>query len=198
MMRFLYRCLLWLHPAPFRQQYAGEMLWIFDEAAGAGGVAPFFTDGLISLGRQWVLRSGAWTMAAGAVGAFVLIGGMLSMAAFPIRQIPIRDVDDFPVHASSGPPGRFDGHWAGYFLFPGPAGQMEFTLSQENGLWSGDLQVRGVDGVLHPGVAEDIQVGPESLSFRFKTNQGDMDFQGRMIQGRLKAYVRPIVAATSF
>jgi hypothetical protein len=37
MVRGLYRCLVWLHPAPFRLQFAEEMVWIFDEAAGKWG-----------------------------------------------------------------------------------------------------------------------------------------------------------------
>ena len=34
MLRSLYRRLLCLHPPAFRQRFAEEMLWIFDEAAG--------------------------------------------------------------------------------------------------------------------------------------------------------------------
>jgi hypothetical protein len=196
MMRLLYRCLLWLHPAAFRQRYAGEMLWIFDEAANSAGVVRFLTDGLVSLARQWFLRSGAWTMAAGAFGAYLLIGGMLGMAALPAHPVRGPKFDEFPMRASFGPPAQFDGHWSGYFLFPGPAGRMEFTLSRENGLWSGDLEVRGADGVMHAGVAEDIRVGADSLSFRFRTNRGDIAFQGRMIQGKLRGYVRPAGAAS--
>ena len=30
MSRFLYRCLISLHPPAFREQFAGEMQWIFD------------------------------------------------------------------------------------------------------------------------------------------------------------------------
>ena len=51
MTRALYRWLLWLHPPAFRREFAGEMLWIFEEAS-AEGVAPLFADGLLSLLRQ--------------------------------------------------------------------------------------------------------------------------------------------------
>ena len=193
MKRFLYRCLLGLHPAAFRRQFAGEMLWIFDAAAGSAETAAFFADGLISLARQWFLRSGAWTMAAGGLGAFVLIGGMLGLGALPLRHVRGPDFaePDFPAWSASVPAGEFEGHWSGYFVFPRPAGQMEFTLSRNNGLWSGDLQMHGLDGVAHRGVAEDIRVGADSLSFSFKTNRGDMIYRGRLIQGKLRGSLRP-------
>ena len=69
MMRSLYRSLLWLHPPAFRRQFAGEMLWIFDEAAPAEGAMRLVADGFISLVRQWVLGSAVWRMVAGAAVA---------------------------------------------------------------------------------------------------------------------------------
>src|SRR5258708_12370849 len=74
MRRGLYRCLIWMHPAVFRQRYAEEILWIFDETIGLG-VLPLFVDGVISLFRQWFLRSNIWKMAAGTVVSTVLIFG---------------------------------------------------------------------------------------------------------------------------
>jgi CubicO group peptidase (beta-lactamase class C family) len=56
--RFAYRCVLRLHPPSFQREFAGEMLWIFDEVAAKEGTAPLFVDGLVSLGRQWALRGG--------------------------------------------------------------------------------------------------------------------------------------------
>lgn len=192
-MRFLYRCLLRLHPASFRDQFAGEMLWIFDQAASCGLGGVLLADGLASLARQWILRAGAWKVAAGGFSSFVLICGMMSMAAFPARHSRTPDLSDadFPVTASSGLSTQFAGHWAGNILFPGPTGQIEFTLAENDGIWSGELQVRGPDGTAHPGLPEDIQVGANSLSFRFKTNRGDMIYRGRMFQGKLRGYVRP-------
>ncbi|HXI41860.1 MAG TPA: hypothetical protein VNH83_17880 [Bryobacteraceae bacterium] len=54
MIRFLYICLLRLHPRPFRQRFAGEMLWIFDQAMESR--ASLMTDAVVSLWRQWALR----------------------------------------------------------------------------------------------------------------------------------------------
>ena len=85
MTRILYRWLLWLHPPAFRREFAGEMLWIFEEAS-AEGVAPLFADGLISLLRQWLLRSGPWKLAAAVIGGLVEVtagglGGLMFMRA---------------------------------------------------------------------------------------------------------------------
>jgi hypothetical protein len=60
MMRGVYRCLVWLHPAWFRQRFAEEMIWIFDESAGKWGAAALVVDRGISLLRQWVTPSGLW------------------------------------------------------------------------------------------------------------------------------------------
>jgi hypothetical protein len=54
--RALYVCLLRLHPAAFRCQFAEEMLWIFDEFASRESVVPLLADALKSLCRQWILR----------------------------------------------------------------------------------------------------------------------------------------------
>ena len=74
MMRRVYRCLLWLHPAAFRRQFEEEMLWIFDEAEDACGAASLFSDVSVSLVRQWLLRSGLWIwVVAGIAGIIPLI-----------------------------------------------------------------------------------------------------------------------------
>jgi hypothetical protein len=67
MMRSVYRSVLWLHPPAFRRQFAGEMLWIFDEAAAAEGALSLIADGVLSLLRQWVWGAGGWKLAAGAL-----------------------------------------------------------------------------------------------------------------------------------
>ena len=56
MSRFLYRCLVQLHPPAFRRQFAPEMLWIFDEIADHDARVELFTDAFTSLARQWVVR----------------------------------------------------------------------------------------------------------------------------------------------
>jgi hypothetical protein len=63
MTRSLYRFLLCLHPREFREEFAGEMLWIFDEAANTLGPIPLLADAVVSLARQRLVRSGAWPYA---------------------------------------------------------------------------------------------------------------------------------------
>ena len=72
MIRFLYRCLLWLHPPAFRRQFASGMLWIFDEESKRG-LTPLFADGLVSLARQWLVRSGVWKLLPAAAGGLLTL-----------------------------------------------------------------------------------------------------------------------------
>jgi uncharacterized protein YhhL (DUF1145 family) len=55
-MRPLYRCLIRLHPLPFRVRFQEEMLWLFDEAGGEGDGLWLVRDAALSLFRQWFLR----------------------------------------------------------------------------------------------------------------------------------------------
>jgi uncharacterized membrane protein len=77
MTRILYRSLLGLHPTVFRRRFAQEMLCIFDEVAAEGTTAALIADAFVSLGRQWLFRSGAWIAIAAVLGAFiqVTVGG---------------------------------------------------------------------------------------------------------------------------
>ncbi len=91
MTRTLYRYLLALHPRPFRQQFAGEMLWIFEESLAAEGAASLLADGTLSLLRQWLLRSGAWKIALAVLGAMLQItaggfGRFLFVTQRPLSQ----------------------------------------------------------------------------------------------------------------
>jgi len=87
MRRALYRCLLNMHPPAFRREFACEMLLIFDESAAAASTRPLFADALVSLLRQWLLRTGWWKFALVAAGALLQlsIGGILwfSFGRFP-------------------------------------------------------------------------------------------------------------------
>ena len=53
------------------------MLWIFDQASASQGTAGLFFDGLVSLARQWLLRSGSWKVAVALALAVVqvVLGG---------------------------------------------------------------------------------------------------------------------------
>jgi hypothetical protein len=58
--RSLYHFLLRLHPAHFRNKFEDQMLWIFDESVASRGAVSLMFDALVSLLRQWVLRSDDW------------------------------------------------------------------------------------------------------------------------------------------
>lgn len=73
MIRVVYRALLLLHPRTFRRQFADEMLCIFDEMRSKHAAALLVTDALISLARQWLLRSGAWRLAAAGAGGLIQV-----------------------------------------------------------------------------------------------------------------------------
>jgi hypothetical protein len=77
MTRALYASLLRMHPPAFRRRFAKEMLWVFDEAQASEGAPVLLFDLLISVTRQWLVRSGAWKAAlALALGALqVTVGG---------------------------------------------------------------------------------------------------------------------------
>ena len=93
-MRPCYRCLLWLHPPAFRREFGGEMLWIFDQAAESQGALPLVCDGLGSLARQWLLRSGWWKIAIAMALAMVeVIFGGLGVLLFGRRQVAGAGID---------------------------------------------------------------------------------------------------------
>jgi hypothetical protein len=58
--RSLYHFILRLHPAHFRSKFEDQMLWVYDESVASRGAASLLLDALVSLVRQWVLRSGYW------------------------------------------------------------------------------------------------------------------------------------------
>jgi len=74
--RTFYRWLVGLHPPAFRLRFEEELLWIFDESSDESGAAPLFCDALISLLRQWLMRSGMWKWVVGGIAGvvYLLIG----------------------------------------------------------------------------------------------------------------------------
>jgi hypothetical protein len=74
MLRLIYRILIRLHPANFREQHGAEMLCIFDESAPQES-RRLISDGLLSIIRQWFFNSGWWKLLAGAAVSSCLILG---------------------------------------------------------------------------------------------------------------------------
>jgi hypothetical protein len=68
--RMIYRTLLGLHPASFREEFGAEMLWIFDEEYKRGNAGCLLSDGIVSLVRQRYSmhrHSGQLSIASGAI-----------------------------------------------------------------------------------------------------------------------------------
>ena len=86
MIKALYRCLLLLHPAPFRRRFADEMLCIFDEARQTLGAGTLLRDVSLSLARQWLLRSALWRIPAAIAGAMLTL--MATLAIVPSSVTP--------------------------------------------------------------------------------------------------------------
>ena len=57
MIRMFYAILVRLHPRAFREEFAEEMLWIFDQESGVRCRARLFVDVFVSLGRQRWFRN---------------------------------------------------------------------------------------------------------------------------------------------
>lgn len=80
MSRAIYRSLLWLHPAAFRDRFASEMLWLYDETVMAEGAAALLADGFTSLVRQWLMRRVTWKFAAAVIGGLLQVGVVLALS----------------------------------------------------------------------------------------------------------------------
>ena len=187
MTRSLYRSLLWLHPPAFRAQFAEEMLWIYDETAAAG-VIPLFTDGFVSLARQWLFNSATLTLAAAG------FGGAVHMALFLVMAIPMVQQSSDRVYVrraifANGPVDttsvRFSGNWVGTLRSTGPTGPIELILKKAGPAWMGKLYIQGQDGAMHGGPLEAIKVEGDSLHFSVQAGDADMTFSGRLVRGRL-------------
>ena len=187
MMRSLYRSMLRLHPPGFRQQFAEEMLWIYDETAGAG-VVSLLADGFFSLARQWLTRPGTLTLAAAG------FGGAMQMALFLVMTLPMMSWSPSVVHVrraivANGMPdvaaAQFDGNWVGTLRSTGPSGPLELMLVKTGPLWTGELYIQGPDGAMHSGPLEDVKVKGDSLWFHVQAGDADMSFSGQLRQGKL-------------
>jgi hypothetical protein len=94
-MKLLYQGLVALHPAAFRHQFGPEMELIFDES---GRPPRLLADVVLSLARQWILRTKIWIFAVAALGGIVpfalsfglisFAGGTLGFSPVPHRHLP--------------------------------------------------------------------------------------------------------------
>ena len=187
MIRSIYRSILRLHPPGFRQQFAEEMLWIYDETAGAGAVS-LLADGFFSLVRQWMTRPATLTLAAAGCG------GAMHMALFLVMMIPVVNQPPAVIYVrrpilASGMPDvstvRFSGSWIGTLHSTGPSGPMQLMLLNNGASWTGRLYLQGQDGVMHGGPLEEIRVEGDAVRFRVEAGDADLTFSGQLQQGKL-------------
>jgi hypothetical protein len=87
-MRFFYAFIIRLHPPSFRNRFAQEMLWIFEEAADSWGAASLFRDGILSLLRQWLIRSEFWKWLVAAIAGVVPL--IIALGSFLPWHLPLR------------------------------------------------------------------------------------------------------------
>ena len=57
--RRVYRAILRLYPAAFRERFSSEMLWIFDETVGEVGMPRLLLDALCSVWKQRIVEEAA-------------------------------------------------------------------------------------------------------------------------------------------
>jgi len=88
MIRLLYRILAGLHPPAFRRRYSAEMLWIFDASTASGkGTGRLFRDVVLSLLRQWFLRSRLWLVPVALAGALFTVLAGNALLHFLFRHV---------------------------------------------------------------------------------------------------------------
>jgi hypothetical protein len=110
MTRALYSGLVRLHPRPFRAEFGGEMLWIFDESASQSPwrTGPqLFADAILSLLRQWVIGYGAWKIAAAFLGGVIhlwLVFGLLMLRPPLLHTAPQSYEEPIIFHHEEKPP----------------------------------------------------------------------------------------------
>jgi len=105
--RSFYRAVLRMYPVGFRERFAGEMLWIFDETVAEVGVWRLSADAVMSVLRQRVAERdeagvslGFGTVAQAAVVATFAVAGFFALLqqsvplptppkTFAVRRTPL-------------------------------------------------------------------------------------------------------------
>ena len=83
--RSFYRAVLRMYPVGFRERFAGEMLWIFDETVAEVGVWRLSADAVMSVVRQRVAERDE----AGAALGLGTVAQAAVVATFAVRRTPL-------------------------------------------------------------------------------------------------------------
>jgi hypothetical protein len=92
----LYRWLVRLHPSTFRERFGAEMLCLYDEA-DCGERPRLVVDGVVSLARQWVVRSRYWIVGVAVIGAFLQLAVVGRAWLGVTRRAVMRSLPDLPM-----------------------------------------------------------------------------------------------------
>jgi len=175
MTRFLYRCILGLHPPHFRREFAGEMLWVFDESTGAENPAALLYDALVSLARQWLLRSGSWKIGVALAGAALQIAvGSVGMLVFAR-----------PHMETLGSEASLRGVWSGVLESGGVSKPVELVFDHDRGSWLGVFTAAA-----QTSSVMDFEARTSNIAFRVPAAEGDLHFRGRLMAGKLSGTVQ--------
>lgn len=140
MTRLLYRFLLRLHPADFRNRFSDEMLCVFDELASERSVRFLVADGVRSLGRQWFLGFGLWKAAIALVLALlpvmvVLQGVGRNQRRFLDRQQTRTSAQSLPIALSDSNRRTEANHGGPASAAIGPASGADARHAAAEGRW---------------------------------------------------------------
>ena len=163
-----------LHPASFRREFAGEMLWIFDqsradqsragESRTSEGTGALFCDGLISLARQWVIRSGSWKV------PVAILGGLLQVTLGGLGWLAM----EHPRIAAQTAKAQFEGAWVGEVKAPEGSQKIVLQLAPRGGAWGGKVLLDGRELAVR-----DVRVGIGSVRFGLQVGESTLWFQGK-------------------
>ncbi len=87
MTRRLYRGLLALHPASFQDRFGEELLWIYDQKDSAYSSSALIYDCLLSVVRQWLFHSSAWTFGVGLLINCFVFQKMIESIVLDLKRV---------------------------------------------------------------------------------------------------------------
>jgi hypothetical protein len=164
-MRNIYRLLLWLHPFAFRAEFAGEMLWIFDELRETEGGPRLLWDGAVSLFRQRLLRSTYWKVPVACAVGFAQVAFVMGWLS-PGPHIAERIAFD-----------QFRGGWSGEAQLEGA--RVPLTIDFIPGsAWQAEASLGGV-----PLRVNMVRAEPGLIRFQLESNRAVLQFEGKRARG---------------
>ena len=181
-LRTLYRCLLWLHPMAFRTEFAGEMLWIFDETRATEGTPRLLWDATVSLFRQRLLRSTYWRIPVALGVAFLQVSFVMGWLSTSHPYIASRIAYD-----------QFRGEWSGEARLEGRPVPLMIDFVPTGTAWNAQASLDGV-----PLRVNQIRVEPGVVRFQLDSGLAVVEFEGKRAPrgGRLNGVAKGALHGT--